>query len=440
MIFERIEVRNLFSYRHTVFDLNGTEQGKNIALISGRNGFGKTSFINTVKLLFVGPSEDLCRAVQRGRTIKPRQYVLGVGEEWLGILNRRARRAGERHCEIRIQWREQLGQVEAVRRWEFGNDDYQETLELDLRGETTRHLASEEAQQFLGERLPEDYLPFFFYDGEQIQELAEAVRSRQIEQMERLLNISKIENLLEFLDRTIKGWRKDAMPSGERHKLRKLENERTEIEAREAALEEAAADLEREHAELERVIREEDHYLEGRRAATLATNEAHLKDEKRELDAGLEDTQARLAQSLIPAAPLLANPGLVRKAVQGLEKIVHSEAGSQALALNAVFHDLPASLFDKPPFPTPPLTDAQTRFYKRRLEGLLSTYIPSPDDFLDGPLRLETGPARELLALFQHYDQADQERMDRATDLRNINQTKRRLKDIKESSRNNLNR
>lgn len=430
MIFERIEILNLFSYRQAVFDLSGPVPGRNIALISGRNGYGKTSFLNAIKLLFVGPNADLCRAVQRGRELKPKEYVLGLGEEWLGIMNRQAKRRGETRCEVRIRWGEPDGPVEAVRRWDLSGGAYEETLELDRLGDTQRHLAGEDAQAFLGERLPEDYLSYFFYDGEQIQQLAEAARTQQIEQMERLLNISKIETLLEYLDKVAKSWRNEAAQAGQRFRLRHLETELAAIEARDAAMGETAQDLERELDELERLIREEDRYLDDRRAAS--GDEGRLKSDAARLEAELESGQESLALALIPVAPLLVNTGPVRAGIEALERIVHSEAGSQAQALQVVLQDLPHDLFDKPPQSSPPLTDGQRRFYRNRLEGLLTAFIPSPADFLEGPLHLDSGHARELLALFQHFAQADQERLDRASDLRTLTQTKRRLADIRE--------
>ena len=58
MIFDRIIIENLFSYYgKQVFDLTGSTSDKNIALIFGRNGHGKTNFLNSLKLLFCG-SED----------------------------------------------------------------------------------------------------------------------------------------------------------------------------------------------------------------------------------------------------------------------------------------------------------------------------------------------------------------------------------------------
>lgn len=430
MIFQRIEVHNLFSYRQGVFDLSGATSERNIALIFGRNGYGKTSLLNAIKLLFVGPNADLGRAVQRGRELSPKQYVMGWGEEWLGIMNRQARRQGEQDCAIRIHWDDPDGPVEAVRRWTISRDGYEETVELDVLGEHQRHLRGADAQAYLGERLPEDYLPYFFYDGEQIQQLAEAARTDQIKQMERILNISKLETLLDYLEKVARGWRNNAAEASARSHLCQLEREHAELDTQRAASVEKSQRLERERGDLERRVQDEDRFLEDRRASV--GDELLLKREREELDAELETRQGELVHNFIPVAPLLVNPAPVRGAVSALEKIVHSEIGTQAVALKEVLAHLPNDLFDKPPQSSPPLTESQRRFYRARLDALLRAFIPSPEDFLDGPLRLDAGQARELLALFQHYDQAVQERADRIDDLRTITRTKRRLAEIRE--------
>lgn len=77
MIIDRVIISNLFSYRgQQIFDLSpATDTRRNIALIHGRNGYGKTSFINSVKLLFLGTSDAMLSTVQTGRKLRPKDYI-----------------------------------------------------------------------------------------------------------------------------------------------------------------------------------------------------------------------------------------------------------------------------------------------------------------------------------------------------------------------------
>nr|WP_242470697.1 AAA family ATPase [Thiocystis violacea] len=434
--FRHIHLKNLFSYRDTRIDLEGAVPGRNIALISGRNGYGKTSFINAVKLLFVGPNKDMCSAVQQGSELRPKQYVLGVGEDWMGIFNRVARAAGERDAFVAITWDEPIGEVEAVRSWRIERDGYQERLQIDLRADASRHLEGDEAQQFLNERLPEEYLPFFFFDGEQILRLAEVNRAHSSRHIERLLNISHVETLVDQLAQVSKGWRKEAMPGAARAELAKLEKDQTHIEAMLFAADETIEVLAMERRDLERLVREEDTYLEGRRVANLAQNEAHLSGERKRLIKQVEHEQSWLAETLPVTAPLLLNPALVRRTMEELKKLLDSEAGVQADALREVLASLPQDLFDRPPFPQPRLTDGQTRFYKGRLDLLLRAFIPALEDLGDGLLHLDRSEARELRTLLGHFALSDEERRGQGERLKSISRSKRSLAEVEDRLEN----
>ena len=436
MRFRHIHLKNLFSYRDTRIDLEGAVPGRNIVLISGRNGYGKTSFINAVKLLFVGPNKDMCSAVQQGSELRPKQYVLGVGEDWMGIFNRVTRAAGERNAHVAITWDEAIGEVEAVRSWLIEGDGYQERLQVDLRGDASRHLEGDEAQQFLNERLPEDHLPFFFFDGEQIQHLAEANRTRLSRHIERLLNISHVETLVDQLAQVSKGWRKEAMPGAARAELAKLEKDQAHIEAMLFAADETIEALAMERRDLERLVREEDTYLEGRRVANLAQNEAHLSGERKRLIEQVEHEQSRLAETLPVTAPLLLNPALVRQTMEELKKLLESEAGVQADALREVLASLPQDLFDRPPFPQPRLTDGQTRFYKGRLDLLLRAFIPAPEDLGGGLFHLDRSEAGELRTLLGHFALSDEERRGQGERLKSISRSKRSLAEVEDRLEN----
>lgn len=413
-------------------NLDGAVSGRNIVLISGRNGYGKTSFINAVKLLFVGPNEDMCSAIQQGGKLRPKQYVLGVGEDWMGIFNRTARTLGKRDAFVAITWNEAIGEIEAMRSWRIEGDGYQEHLQIDLRGDTSRHLEGDEAQQFLNERLPEEYLPFFFFDGEQIQHLAEANRTRLSRHIERLLNISHIEILVEQLEQVSKDWRKDAMPETARAELAKLEKEQAHIEMMLAAADETIKALETEQQNLERLAQEENLYLEGRQVAHLAQNEVHLLGEQKRLLEQLEEERYRLANTLSVIAPLLVNPNLVRRTIDELKSLLDNEAGVQADALQEVLASLSWDLFDRPPFPQPKLTESQVRFLKGRLDLLLRAFIPEPDSLESSLLHLDRNEARDLHTLFSYFALSDEERKRQGERLKSISQIKHTLSNIQD--------
>ncbi len=55
MKFLTVKLENLFAYEGEVeFDFAATTPERNVALVWGRNGMGKTSFLRSLKLLFLG--------------------------------------------------------------------------------------------------------------------------------------------------------------------------------------------------------------------------------------------------------------------------------------------------------------------------------------------------------------------------------------------------
>ena len=232
MYFKSITITNLFSYfGQCVFDLAPpSDEGKNIVIIKGRNGQGKTSFLNCVKLLFGGVSEDLLRQIRTagGGSLNQKQYILGYGNSWWGILNHHARQQNITECSVRICWQSEDGEVTATRSWYgLAGNSFEEQIEVDDPIEA--RLYGEDAADFLNRVLPIDYLPFFFFDGEEVQHLAEANTNQTIAKMEQLLNIRPVENIIFGLGEVRRELKISRMDERAKAKLKKESHHATEI-------------------------------------------------------------------------------------------------------------------------------------------------------------------------------------------------------------------
>jgi DNA sulfur modification protein DndD len=162
MIFKSLTLHNLFSYYGTcTFDLMPPAgHAGNIVVIMGRNGFGKTSLLNSVKLLFGGVTKELRQSVQRGNSLSEKAFVLGA-KEWWGILNHQAKNRREMNCYVQAILLNENNQEIVVRRsWNLQNDDHENQLEVTAPRKPP--LTKDAAQQFLSGFLPLDYIPFFF--------------------------------------------------------------------------------------------------------------------------------------------------------------------------------------------------------------------------------------------------------------------------------------
>ena len=430
MIFESIELENLFSYCGTChFDLSGRRPDRNIVLIAGRNGFGKTSFLNGLKLLFSGVTESLREAVQRQRKPTVKQYVMGAGDDWWGIFNRRASRDGASRCYVRVKWREERGLVTAERSWMLVGNDYEEILSIQA-DFLEAALSGNSAQEFISLRLPPDFVPFFIFDGEQIQELAEANRAYQIKQIERLLDIGRIELLSNTLRDASKTWVDAAMDQRRHAELLELEGQKHTREAHLGAIAQELAERRERLNELEAESRKVQRRLGSRRAFVNQANEATLKSEQERLEQEQSAKSAALVAELPRIAPLLLAPTLAAKAARLLER--QSDKGGQSAAfLTYLSASLPQQLFaGPPPPPIRSLSPDQEGYYRNRLSKLLEAHLPQAST--TGNTILDIPSADKARRLLQRYGDNDELRKRFADDLERLFQIKTEIRRKKE--------
>ncbi|HAI69832.1 MAG TPA: DNA sulfur modification protein DndD [Gammaproteobacteria bacterium] len=424
MIFDEIKIYNLFSYYgEQVFDLRKPSEGRNIVLISGRNGFGKTSLLNSVKLLFGGVTESLRRSVQRGRMLSERQYVLGAGEEWLGMMNRRAYHEGLNQCGIQIIWQEKLGEVQVSRRWVIKGEKVHNELIIKASFLEERITDSHKAQDFLNERLPLDYLPFFFFDGEKIQELAEANAVIQQQHIERLLNISPINTLRDYLSKVISDWKREALDEKTLTELSKLESELESLDIQYTTKEHLSRDMGAKIEELEERIQQLERVIDRMQAFRYQRDELLLKQDQLRLEEQRVELQSKIAETLPRDIPLLANLNLVKRTLTQLSELLETRSHTQVdHLLKELVANLPDELFDKPPYPKTPLDDQQRHFYQDRLVHLLQNKLISNSIPLETVLRLEPSRIKSILGQLQRYtlEEVLQERINELPRLQQI--------------------
>jgi DNA sulfur modification protein DndD len=430
MLFEQIRLCNMFSYYgEQVLNLQSPSQGKNVLLISGRNGFGKTNFINSLKLVFAGVTKELECSVILGRSIKGEKYLLGSGSEWLGVMNCRARLEGERDFGVEIRWQEELGIVKVRRFWNIQKNKC--TQQLTIRATfLDKILKDEEAQNFLDQRLPESYISFFFFDGEQIQQIVEAKRFEQRRQVEQILNISHVETLIEYLGKTISEWQREAMEAEAKAELVKLEGELKACRAELVENDEKRHDLQYNMDELERDIEEEERYLESKRAYSHQRDENISEQKRVALSNEIEKIQIDLAEAIPVDAPLLVNPQLVSRACEELRKLLENETETSNSLLTNLITRLSKDLFDTPPYPDPPLMEQQVTFFKHRLLKIITEYRSEARSLTKSSIDIPPTQAKALLKMLDFYAEADELRQRCAADLKTLGAKKRERNDI----------
>lgn len=332
MKFQKLEVEDIFAYRGpSTIDLSECTKAKNIVVVQGRNGHGKTSLLNAVKLLFLGPNDPrLLRVGVGGTELSPKAYVVGQTGRWFGVLNTLARDEGD-PARVALSWLDGEKPCRAERIfWPLrGGTDYRHQLNVTIGRE---QLSEEEAQAYLQGLLPKEVVPFFFFDGEQIQSLADAEIGREQAEIERLLGLSFVSVLIKEIEGYGRQKQKAGLPEKIQAQITAAEGaQRTaEAEAEAAArarilLEEEIGDLDREklsiEAERNRLrggLSDADRRRMEARIATLAVQREALDN--------------RIAQEVPVEVPALANLALARRAFSMLEEQLSGTADAPLAA------------------------------------------------------------------------------------------------------------
>ncbi|HYE36010.1 DNA sulfur modification protein DndD [Methylocaldum sp.] len=433
MIFEQITIENLFSYHgKQVFNLTPADPNRNVVLIAGRNGYGKTSFINSVKLLFLGAGfgagDELRREVQGGRKINPRAYLLGWEDEWLGVLNRKARTDPKSRYGISAVWREEQGRVSLSRSWTLSGEEVFEIMP-EFPMEEDLPLRGEDADRFMETRLPARIVPFFFYDGEKVQEIAEANREGQLEQIERLLDLTLIDRLDDYLGKAIAQVRRQADPAVE-FKVREKVAELAKLQAEYERIEHEMGEKDEEITETKRAIVRLERLLKGVRELALQNEESRLREKRDSLRERIEAEGQSLFDEISPMSPLLVNPELVARAVNELEKLVEHPNQKLNAQIDRILTVLPIRLFDEPPHPVPDISPAQRDFLRDRLVTLLAQYKTEAKHIRDGLFRMRSDEAASRMERMVPYQHKADTRAEFARRLRELSKLKRDLVEV----------
>lgn len=361
--------------------------GKNIILIHGRNGYGKTSFINALKLLFLGSDSKEMRTLGSGRTLNSSQYLLGAGGDWNGIFNRKARAEKNGEYSVSVSWQEAQGQVTARRYWtvDATSSACVENLEILPAFFVGQEMLEslEQRQAFLADRLAPTLVPFFLYDAEQVQRIAESNSSAVQAQIERLLNITPVKTTEEYLEKVLTKLRRESKARELQLKLDGLKAQCDYEIAEQGQIELQIENLERDDAECKRKIDGLQKKLERAAKSEHDLGEAVLRSQIEQKKSELEQKSIEFLSSFPEIAPLVCQPKLVAKALQRLRQ--SSQGNAVALQnLQETVERIGRRLLLEEPLIKPALSEAQIQALQTKLGSLLKVEVAVAAEGNDG--------------------------------------------------------
>jgi len=400
MIFKSLTLNNIFSYYgvRTLELAPPADSEGNIVVIMGRNGFGKTSFLNSVKLLFAGVTKELRQGVQFGRMPTEKSFVLG-DKDWWGILNQKARNENIFNCSVSaILLDENNREIEVERKWDLQNGNYEN--HLTVKAPYNALLLDDAAQQYLSRLFPLGFIPLFFFDGEEINYLAEANRTQLIEKMEQLLNIRSPDNLKLCLKELINKVQSKYVAKDVKPRLHEAESHQRALQIQRDEL------LEQKRTTLAHIETLDDDLRETRQKIQLLSGQSSIEDNAK-LEAlkqaerqNLEQALTGLSEAFERDAFLRLNAALAEKAFPAVERCATEQRGATSEMLLSLREPLKA-VFTSPPYPEQRLTESQVLFYQKRIVKLLDSRDVEEDD--DNPFELAPARAKKLLGTLSAY-------------------------------------
>lgn len=313
MILETLILENVGVYAGRQEANLAPKPGQPVILFGGLNGGGKTTILEGLQLCFYGPK---ARLASRGAT----PY-----KDYLREAIHRGADLGE-GAAITVRFRRivegETRLYEVKRSWRVGAKGLEEFLEVWCNGEPDQALTDNWADYIEG-YLPSGIAHLFFFDGEQIKELAEGEHAAEIlgTAIQTLLGLDIVDRLEADLKVLERRKRAEVLDDESAHKLARLQEELrlADEEQGKALLEQGR--LTNEAAQLGKAVREAEETF--RREGGEAFERRHaIEAEHTRLEREHAAVAARLRELAAGPAPLL----LLDSALAALEKTVRDEA------------------------------------------------------------------------------------------------------------------
>lgn len=385
MKIQHVTIENLFAYYgHCKLDLSIPNPKKPIVVLLGRNGHGKTSFLKSLWLLFLGPEHRLLREVgYRTHILGWRQALRGTDDElYPGAFNTRARNDGNASIRFGItaELLDEDGATTVIKRYwgpNLNNIDQTGDLEVQLPDGT---LSGEDAQHFLLRHFPPAAVPYFFFDGEQIQEFAESREKERTEQIEVVLGLRHTIYFDDELDLISKNYGRANLQKTVQTEIKKSESEigivDAEIQQKQTSLDEAQYDIGRLEEKRDILQRRIENITRGGGSENPEKIDARVKELTRELYEDRDD----FLKFVLPILPVFSSENLLRLTVKKIRKSFEFHQQDSGRVFQELIDDAPTETFDKGTKPSPPLTPGQLKLLKAKLVSFLTSRLGDLSD------------------------------------------------------------
>lgn len=191
IFYKRITICNLYSYYGKQSVEFEEKNDKNVYLIYGRNGFGKTSFITALNILFSGtPISNKIDTNLEDKRSSENIYFFGKGNSNSGIFNNKAIEEESNEFFVSLNLNHDGKEILIKRSWKRFPYLEEKLIYHEIGDEI---IEGNLAQEHINAILPKSFVEFFIFDGEKIGKLAEHLKSELKNKILELLNITSLK-------------------------------------------------------------------------------------------------------------------------------------------------------------------------------------------------------------------------------------------------------
>ncbi|MCF6243866.1 MAG: AAA family ATPase [Sulfurovum sp.] len=309
MRFKSIAIENVFSY-HGLKHFDFEKKDEPIALIIGENGFGKTSFINSVKIALHGLNKDILHI--GNQTLSKEDFVVGnVKKNFSGMLNRKAKLAGINEAKITITIDDDDLLI-VKRTFTLSGSSYVESLML-YDEEQNLLAQGDDAQDIINQKISPTMARFFFFDGEKIQTIADFSHEEFTKMLEDVLELDIYDQMIADAEHLIRKINKAELDKKLIAEVEEKETLYDNIKAKIVTTEESLA---HEKKVILKEMEEEQRALNNKLKKLKSRFQTPLYEAKETLTKTLETRQtliAQMKQVTLVQLPLLLNNKLHKK-------------------------------------------------------------------------------------------------------------------------------
>ncbi len=243
MKINRISLYNFSSFEGlNEFDFSVEEDGKNIILIGGKNGAGKTSLFSAIKIALYGP-------LAFGYVGINPHYIAKIKD----CINSRAFQTKKVEASVQIDIsilvEREIKQYEITREWDYSGQKLIENYYVTTEGRTLSEQELSYFQNYLQSLVPPDLFEFFFFDGEEVGSLF-STRSYNTYVRNAVYVLCGLD-VYEIIRKYTRSYAGKASTEDEAKILREYEKIKNSVEAAEKAKENSVIEIENLQRELD---------------------------------------------------------------------------------------------------------------------------------------------------------------------------------------------